>query len=244
MGVAAGLILAGAAYAETVEDVQKKLNDAYNKVKSYSATTKMIQDMEMSGTIIKGETVGTIAWARQGDKVLSRFEQKGSMTQKMGEHEQTVSTSSLTVSDGDFFYTLAEHSGTQMATKQKLDPKANMDVQSIIEDQKDAFTMKMLPDEKIDGVECYVIEGTAKQEESPYVKTQMWFRKADAIPAKMVSKDKSGKEVYIYVLSDIKVNADIPADQFKFKAPEGVQVMDLTGGAVPGMDEDKKEKEE
>lgn len=240
--LAASLAFAGGAAAESVEDVQKKLNEAHGKVKSYFAKTKMIQDMEMSGTVIKGENNGSITWAKKGDKVLSRIEQKGSMTQKMGAEEQKADMSSLTISDGEFYYTLAEHSGQKMATKQNIDPKATMDVQSIIEDQKEQFTMKMLPDDKLDGAECYVIEGTPKQAEgSPYASTTMWFRKADAIPAKMVGKDKAGKEIYSYVLSDIKVNEDILADQFKFTAPEGVEVMDMTAG-VPGMSAPKTEE--
>ncbi len=242
--VAAGLIFAGPTVADTVEDVQKKLNDAHGKVKSYAAKTKMIQDMEMSGVSIKGENTGLILWAKKGDKVLSRIEQKGSMTQNMAGQENKVDMSSLTISDGDFYYTLAEHSGQKMATKQNIDPKATMDVQSIIDDQKEQFTMKVMPDDKVDGADCYVLEGTPKETEgSPYATTTMWFRKADAIPAKMVGKDKAGKEVYSYILSDIKVNEDIPADQFKFTAPEGVEVMDMTGGTA-GLSAPKKEEED
>lgn len=241
--VAAGLVFAGGARAETVDDVQKKLNDAYSKVKSYSANTKMIQDMEMSGVSIKGDNTGLIMWAKQGDKYMSRIEQKGTMTQTMAGQENKVETSSLTISDGDFFYTLAEHSGQKMATKQNIDSRATMDVKAIIEDQKEQFTLKVLPDDKVDGMECFVLEGTPKDTEgSPYATTTMWFRKADAIPSKMVGKDKDGKEVYSYHLTDIKVNEDIPADKFKFTAPEGVEVMDMTGGAVPGLNAPKSEE--
>lgn len=239
----AGLAFTAGAAAESVEEVQTKLNEAHLKIKSYSAKTKMTQDMEMSGTTIKGENVGILTWMKKGDKVFSRIEQKGSMTQKSGDQEQKTEMSSLTISDGEFYYTLAEHSGQKMATKQNIDPKATMDVKSIIEDQKEQYTLKMLPDDKVDGAECYVIEGTPKQpESSPFAATIMWFRKADAIPAKMIGKDKAGKDAYTNLFSDIKVNSDIPEDQFKFKAPEGVEVMDMTGGVVPGMGAPKKEE--
>jgi outer membrane lipoprotein-sorting protein len=40
--------------------------------------------------------------------------------------------------------------------------------------------------------------------------------------------ETGGKKISSTVTTDFKLNAEIPADRFAFKAPAGVEMMDLT----------------
>jgi outer membrane lipoprotein-sorting protein len=46
----------------------------------------------------------------------------------------------------------------------------------------------------------------------------------------MVANGPDGKPMTTMTYTDIKINPDIPADRFVFKAPEGVQVQDMSKG--------------
>lgn len=245
---AAVLILVNGTFAETVEEVHTKLNDAYAKLRSYSAKTETTQDFAIDRAKFDGRHAGNIKWMRKGAKIMSRAEQRGQMTQKFEDQVHTAKSSTLTICDGDFYYTIAEssgtgnESGTKSATKQKVDPAALTDAMSIITTQKIDYLLQVLADETVDGADCFVIEGTPKEAgKLPFASTVLWFRKADAIMVKMIEKDKDEKEVYSFVLSNINVNEDIPTDQFKFTAPEGVEVMDMNAD-MPVIDVVTKEE--
>jgi hypothetical protein len=55
-----------------------------------------------------------------------------------------------------------------------------------------------------------------------------YFDKKTGIGLKTVSFDEKDKAVMTSVTTDVKINADIKDDRFVFKAPEGVQVVDMS----------------
>jgi outer membrane lipoprotein-sorting protein len=161
---------------------------------------------------------------------------KGAAVQSFGGQENKTEMSVTMICDGDSMYTLSTQMGQTMATKQKPDASLGGDLKKYFEDIIAKHNVKVLPDEKIDGEACFVIEATPKDPAAAasIAKTIMYFRKDIGINVKMVGMDKDGKEVFSNISSDFKINSDIAADRFVFKAPEGVQVMDMTGSTPPG----------
>lgn len=225
------LAFAGVARAESVEDVEKKLIEAHSKMKSYTSKTKTTQSFDMGqGNKMSSDYGGTVEWKRDGDKQKFRTEMKGTTTQNMGGTENKMDVSVLMVCDGEFLYTVSEQMGQKMATKQKPDTAMTGDPKKLFEKIHGDNDLKLLPDEKVDGTACYVLEVNPKSKEpSPVAKSVMYFAKDSGINIKNVGKDKDGKDVFTNTSTDVKVNVDVSNDRFVFKAPEGVQVMDMTG---------------
>jgi hypothetical protein len=57
----------------------------------------------------------------------------------------------------------------------------------------------------------------------------MYYQKDNGLQVKSEAFDADEKLISSSVTTDIKLNADIPAERFKFEIPEGAQVMDHTG---------------
>lgn len=232
---AAVLFLAVGAFGETVDEVHAKLNDAFARVGSYSAQTETIYNMTMSGIKLDGKQTGSTKWMRKGDKVLSRSEHESKMTRKYDDQVEVAHTSTLSICDGEYCYHYIQNSGTnnedgtKMAAKQKADPAAMKDVLSVVNIQKVDHKLRLLADEEVDGEACYVIEARPRDGEGALVaSTTLWFRKGDGILVKMIGRDDEERDAQTFVISDIELNEDFPADLFKFTAPEGVEVTDMT----------------
>jgi outer membrane lipoprotein-sorting protein len=181
--------------------------------------------MNMQGMSMKSE--GTIEYLIQDGKELFRMDM--TMKQSMGGQEMDGSMS--TIADGQFVYAVTEMMGQKMAMKQKPDSfQGAVGGKQMFEDMKKSNELKLLPDEKVDGQATFVIEATPKSAgPRPYANSKMFFAKDSGIMVKMVGVDTGGNEVMTMKVSDVKRDPKIDADRFVFKAPEGVQVMDMTG---------------
>lgn len=221
VGLIAVSSLAVPAMADSVDDVIKKLEESFSKLKSFSMKMRMEQKSE--GSTMDGK--GTMEFMRKDGKDLSHTDMDMTTEMKGQGFEMKMVMKSQQVSDGQFSYSYIEYlDGPQKGMKQAFKNKAenqNMSPKYL----KEMGDLKMLPDEKVDGADCYVIEVTLKQ--APTTKQVNYFRKADGIAAKAITTD-NGKQIGTMTMSDIKVNPDLPADRFVFKAPEGVEVQDMT----------------
>ncbi len=223
--------LTGVVRADSIEDVEKKLIEAHSKMKSYTSKTKTVQSFDMGGgNKMSSDYGGNIEWKRDGEKQMFRTEMKGTTTQSMGGTDNKMDVSVTMIGDGSFLYTLSDQMGQKMATKQKPDSAMTGDPKKLFEKIHADNVVKLLPEEKVDGMSTIVLEVVPKDAAgSPVAKSIMYFAKDTGINVKVVGKDKDGKEVFTNTSTDIKLNTEIPNDRFVFKAPEGVQVMDMTG---------------
>ncbi|MBI4719295.1 MAG: outer membrane lipoprotein carrier protein LolA [Planctomycetes bacterium] len=218
------------AAAETIEEVEKKLVEAQGKLKSYTAKTKTTQDLDMSEeSKIKSTDEGTIEWMRVGDKTLFRQDSKSMTSGKLGGKEMKEELTQTIINDGQFFYTLSDQGGQKTAYKTKADDSMTNDAKQMFAMMREDHNLKLVGDEKVDGADCYVVELVPKQTEgNPVVKNIMSFRKDCGIAVKTVGKDKNDKVIFTNTTTDIKLNAEIARDRFEFKAPEGVELMDMS----------------
>jgi outer membrane lipoprotein-sorting protein len=219
---------------DTLEAVEKKLVDSWSKIESMTAKLTLSVEMDTGDTkgTTKGE--GVIEYMTKDGKTMFRNDMK--MTQSMPPTPETQSSTS-TVFDGDFIYMLQESMGQKMAFKSKAEEGGygKPGGKEMFENLRQQNELKLLPDEKVDGKDVYVIEATAKTP-TPTGPTTMnvYFHKDTGMMVKMVGIDKSGKAMLTMTYSDMKINPKISPDRFVFKAPEGVTVMDMTGGGSTG----------
>jgi len=223
--LALGLALCcGIARAETVEEVGKKIAAATEKLNSFSAKIKMTTDMKQEGFSMTSTTDGTMELLRKGSDLLIRTEQTTAAETNVGGNSTKQTSSTLMVSDGAFSYTLSDMAGTKSATKMKME-KPDHDPFNA---WKDSADLKLLPDATVDGRQTWVIEVNPKSEQAGPGKTVVNYDKDSGQMIKMTVFAPDGKPMTTMTYSDIKVNGTISADRFVFKAPEGVEVQDMS----------------
>jgi outer membrane lipoprotein-sorting protein len=88
-----------------------------------------------------------------------------------------------------------------------------------------------MPDEKVGGQDCFVVEAKSKAGTGPMQPERIVFycRKDIGMLTKQVAYAKDGTVMNTLTFDDMKVNAKLGADKFKYTAPEGVKVVDQTG---------------
>lgn len=221
---------------EAVDTLEKKIHAAWEKQKSMTAKLTMITKMEMGGMSMDGKGDGTVEFMRNGDKVLSRTEVKTTMTRKMGDQETKMEQPMTSIIDGEFNYTLTEMMGQKMAMKSKIDPRMTGEPKGMFEELHKEYELKLLPDETVDTMKCYAIEATPKEKtQAGGGKMNLYFDQPTGFVVKMIMFGPDDKPATTMTYSEMKFDVKIDPDRFKFKAPEGVQVIDQTkeGGEAP-----------
>lgn len=219
------------AVAETADDVMKKIAEQTKKHKTIQYKMKQNSKIEQMGQGSTTETVGDYKYLRKDDKVYVHAD----MTTKMDAGMMKTSSKSKMVVDGEFMWvhtdSMTEVNGQKMpqesVMKNKISDKL-LDPASM--DGMKNYNLKLLPEEKIDGKDAWVIEGTPKDATMKSQQGRMvsWFDKKTGLPIKMVGYTPAGKEMSTTTFSDVKIDEKLSPELFTFTPPAGVQVMDMT----------------
>jgi outer membrane lipoprotein-sorting protein len=234
VGLVAVLLMGfgAAAMADELEAAQKRIVEAWNKQKSFTAKVETTQRVELGDTVMEGKSTGTLEVQREGDKVRMYTEQKISMTTKTGKEETKMEQSSTTVMDGEFVYTLSDTGGQKSATKMKYSPLMTGDPKATFEDfTKQKYTVKLLPEETVSGRKAFVMEVTPSQPDQGPMglgKMRYCFDQESGILLQMVTLGVDNKPMMTTTYSDLKLDAKIDPQHFKFTPPAGVKVVDQT----------------
>ncbi|MCK4343202.1 MAG: outer membrane lipoprotein carrier protein LolA [Phycisphaerae bacterium] len=228
-----GLGFTSAALAEDLAAVEKKITADWHKHKSMTAKITAETHMEMGTMTMDMKGAGTLEVMRTGDKILVRMETNNTITQVIGGEETKLEQPSTIIVDGEFTYSVDEAMGQKRAIKQKIDPAITGEPKAMFERFRKDNELKLLPEESIDGKKVFVIAVTPKQPPAmPGVpaKTHIYFDQQNGCLVKMVEFDADDKVMTTMTYTDIKLDVKLDPERFKFVAPEGVKVMDLTGG--------------
>jgi len=226
-------LICSSAAAETIEQVEKKLTDAFAKVTTMQSKLKSTIDSGAEGLKIKTITDGTYEYAKNGRKAMFRVDTKTTMTTEMGAQTNSRVVISTTINDGDNIYTLTDESGKKQAVRTRADSAAD---QPVFESMRKSYNIKLMPDETINGVAVYVVEGRPKMTQSTMPdagRTLNYFQKETGVAIKMVTFDPGGRPMMTTEYSDIKINPTIAPDRFTYKPIPGVELQDMTAGAPP-----------
>lgn len=221
------MVVATPCLAKTIEEVEKDLVAAMKKTKSIKGDMKTEFKVANQGFEMKSTTVGVVESLREGELYMARSEGTTDSMQKMAGTETKKQQKTLSISDGKFSYTLTESDGVKQATKSKAVEGDRLPWKDYGKDAK----FKVLPDEKVDGADCYVIEMNmaAGMPGAGMGKMVFYCRKDCGMQAKMVGFGPDGTEMMNMTIKNIVLNKGVSADRFVFKAPEGVTVTDATG---------------
>ena len=238
--VISGALLAASATltrAETLEEVQKKLTERALSYKSLAYKQTLVSDTKIGDDAkTHVESDGTIEMLRKGEEYIVRSEQKMKTSSEYAGQKTDQSMRMLMIYDGEYFYTLSESEHGKQAMRQKMANLNNLIKKDMFKELEEAWDLKLLPDEKVNGRAAWVLEmrpkkqtanGQPNQAQEFYSRMVHWYDQETGIALKSIGYDKAGKESMKMTASDIKVNPDIPAERFKFTPPEGVPVIDM-----------------
>lgn len=255
---ALGLVLAvlgftaAASGAETLESVEKKITEQLGKYKTLRLKSKLTSNVQTEAVKMKTMADSVAEYARRpGGKWVSRTESATKISRKIGDNaEEKDEAKVLSIYDGESFYVLTEMPKQKSAMKMQPDPKSNvnpLDGKGLFNLLHEYYDVKLLPDESVDGQAVYVIEATPKKRDNAdgnQGKVLSYYDKKTGVAIKSVMYDKAGKVTGTSMTTDVKPDVDIPADRFVFKAPPGVEVMDMTKMAAAASQSAEKEAKE
>ena len=215
---AALAFLAGAALAESPEELLNRVGAKAKSLKSYEYT----MTSTTKSSAMQMESKGTNCCVREGDTVMMRMEMTNTMTiQGMPPQE----TASVTVSDGKTMWTEMRQGGQTMVMKKAVAKPT--DDTAAMKDMLKTGTAKILPSEEISGKKCAVLEITAKpeQEGAPSAVSTYWF--AEDCGTMMKMEVKSGDTTTTMLVTELKVDPAIDKSKFSYTPPEGAVVSEM-----------------
>ncbi len=214
------------AAAEDLKTVKEKIMAGWDKHRSITAKVKLVAEATGSRAH-KSKGEGTYQVLKQGEKTLFRTDHEIVMVVKAGGREMKMVQKATKIMDGQYTYSLVEAMRGTAATKAKATPRDRTDPNSMFKQLDKAYTLKLLPEERVDGQQVYVIEATAKKKrKGSFTKGIYYFRK-DGILVKQTAQMDESKMTTTF--TDIKLNGKIDPGRFVFKPPPGVEVRDMTG---------------
>jgi outer membrane lipoprotein-sorting protein len=187
----------------------------------------------MSTALQRAKSVGrgTYEQLSEGEVTKFRMDLKNSIvTESNHKIVESGQSSILVVCSGYLVYTLTENQEEKNAVKNISKPSQCFATSKAFFDAlfRENY-VRLLPDDKVDGHEVWVIESTPKQMIGGQpVKTVHYILKDCGLRVKTTGHNVDGAQVQVSLLSDIKFDTGIKPDRFVFKAPSGVRIIDIS----------------
>jgi len=226
--LALGLSVVAAA-ADDLAAVETKIVDAWQKHKTIAAKMKTERVLSIRGMDTEAHVEGRYELLNTGEKILFRMVSKTRSVVRLGDHERRSEQQSTMVLDDKYVYTLVSTDGKDRATKENFSSDRSPNPKAQLEMLHKAFTLKLLPEEEVDGQKTYVIEALAKETGPQRVSRQVYHFRHDGILVKQVVYGPDGKVMQTTTITDIKLNNKLTPADFVFEPPPGVPVIDQTG---------------
>lgn len=170
-----------------------------------SAALTMLLRNKQGDTSSRQVRVKTLEVMGDGDKGLSIFD----------EPADVKGTAFLTFShskeaDEQWLYLPELKRVKRIASKNKSGPFMGSEFayEDISSQEVDKYTYKYLNDEKLNGIDCFVIERTPVYENSGYVRQLVWINKNEYRPEKIVFYDRKNDLLKTLLFSDYKQYLD------------------------------------
>lgn len=177
-------------FAETAEDIIKKMD-----AKTQYDTARV------SGVMINNDRLGRktssfVSWSRGSQDFLIEFTSVEESGQKVLRVDDTVY----------LYYPDAEELIPMYGAALKQSMFGDISYEDMTEgtDTLDKYDVKLAGSETIDGIDCYVIDMTAKSKKVPYPKQKAWISKEEYITWKAQMFSKSGKLLKEMFVKEVK----------------------------------------
>ena len=213
---------------EKTRTVIAELTARWDELQAFSATiaTELPQAAGNPGSTL-GK--GTYEWAKRGEKRLIRFGLVNTIRITTGE-AKTLRTGEILVFvyDGEFLYSQLQQPKTfKQTTKSRYEPDRVLQIggKNLFRDLSESNSLKLLPEEMLNGRASYVIEATPTAGKGSAVH---YFDKQTGVRSRMIERDETGKATLTLTLSDFNTSPEFSEDYFTYKLPEGFELIDKT----------------
>lgn len=216
---------------EDLRSIAIKAIEASNKHKTIHAKLVMRMDAGSAAQTMTSLGTGTYEHLVEGSVVKFRMDLENTLTAETDAKKITTPVSTISiVCDGPSVFTLTDNLGDKNAIKNI--GRANQSFAACKEFFAALFqdnAVKLLPDEKQDGKDVWVIEAQPKSPKRGQVaKTVHYILKDCGLRVKTTGHDPNGVRIQLSLLTEIKLDAPIKPERFVFKIPPGVRVVDLS----------------
>jgi chaperone LolA len=151
---------------------------------------------------------------------------KGKMYLKNPDKFRIETKEEVIVTDGKFLWTYSEQN--EQVIKSRLDRSKHIfKPNQYLSDFRREYKAKLSGEEKIDKAKCYKLTLTPKKEDLFITKMTIWVDKKNLLAKKIEYMDINDNQITL-VFDHIKTDGGIKDSKFVFKAPEGVEELDLT----------------
>jgi chaperone LolA len=151
---------------------------------------------------------------------------KGKMYLKNPDKFRTETEDEITVTDGVFLWTYSKEN--EQVIKNRLDKSENLfKPNQYLSNFRSEYKTELLDEEKVDKVKCYKLKLIPKKEDLFITKMTIWIDKKRLLAKKLEYQDLNDNQITL-IFDHIKINQGIEDSKFVFKAPPGVEELDLS----------------
>lgn len=228
------LLTSGVGFAETLEEVEKQLNEAFARHKSIKARVSIFSTMEPFGQNVSMSGEGTYELLRQDGVEYIRLEVASTTTFRNQEEPKEVASTSLSVADGKFCWTLREQLGRKSVVRQHPRQAQQLGSADAFGSLRQQHILRLLPDETIDGKRYRVIEAVLHPaiRNNPLRKRVLYFDPEFGGMLKMIVTNEAAQPVEYFTVSDLQTDVPIETGRFVFEVPPDAPVVDEQGGLI------------
>lgn len=226
----------------SLDEFKKTIQARVSAYRSIQYRTKVKIDIRTERLTMTGTTEQTYETLRKGDKVLFRAETIVDHTRKENGEDVFLQARTLELCDGEYNYVFIRNMDERKAYRRKTDPNSNYNSFNPMAEfarMERGSILRMLPDEMVNGRLAYVLEATLRpntpeERASDVPRTVYYYDRATGLIVKALAYDRKGRIASTTITDSIRINGDIPPDQFVFKVPEGVKIEEMPADWVPG----------
>lgn len=151
---------------------------------------------------------------------------KGRMYLKNPDKFRIETEDEITVTDGKFLWTYSREN--EQVIKETQDRSKNIfKPNQYLTDFRSEYKPELIGEEKVDRVNCYKLKLIPKKDDLFIIKMTIWIDKKTNLAKKLEYRDSNDNLVTL-IFDHIKINQGIDDSKFVFKAPPGVEELDLS----------------
>ncbi|HUW56179.1 MAG TPA: DUF2092 domain-containing protein [Planctomycetota bacterium] len=242
------LVLLGVRQASglpTMDEIKKRSAEATRKVRTYSSDMKMTMSMDGRNMTATGNAVG-MKVAQDGKTIQKLYQ--AMTTRAVTADGRTMEMKQKIVNDGKYRWEEMRHPmmPAPMVAKRRADAKNeiglrhNVDPLDQFEAMGEVYDFKVIGEETVGDVRCYVIEGTLKESFIKQVpdprmlkaftgKVKLFIGQDDMFPRRMTGQNADGQQSMSMDITNLKLNGQVDESLFRYTPPADAQVTDETG---------------
>ena len=199
------LLLMTIAAAQSVEDIVEEIQEKYENLTYLSAEFKQVDYFQLTGS--KNETTGKI-YIKNGTEY------------RLETDDRTVVTDGVTV------WTYSQINNQVLIDRVKKDDASALPRDLLFKYPRDYYAT-LINTEDYENEEHYVLKLDPKEDTHGYVKSmKIWVRSDDYLISKVEYTDFNDN-ISTFAIQKIDTKTELKDSLFKFKIPEGADVVDL-----------------